>query len=167
MTFYDGSREIEREFFNILDLMRKFRSLLDQNPAWIRASANAFDLYDLIIEQIETLIFYISEDHTRKPGENPEIRFSMTEIDSLGNPKSFRIKHPSLLAGRSDEEVTHLRLIVEELISLRDSQFVKIVQRKHLSEQTARPLPMKGRKRSKRSKRKKKRWFYIKNQRGL
>lgn len=106
----------------ILKFMRLLRQTLEKHPELLRASLSAVSLYDLILEQVDTLRFFVKEPHWRQGPENPEIIFDLEKADVLGNPSSYRIRKKASIVAPAPSELTGLFNIEKALILLKKNR---------------------------------------------
>jgi hypothetical protein len=120
-------------------------------------SLSAEEVYNLAIEAIETVYFFVKEEHFRTQKENPEIRFSLDKVDSLYNPVSYKVRKRNVLVSPSPKELDDLLKIQEAMILLKKNRSYRPLE--------SFQLPMKGkRKKPKRNSKRKqrKKYFYVK-----
>lgn len=107
-----------RTLKDVLSLSEKLIALTESNPVAIRVSVSAKEIYDLVQEQLDLLLFLISEDHFRSQKKNPGIRVDLNKVDELGNTLHKVVVYPHRLTKMVDEEVAWIFLIKEILTKL-------------------------------------------------
>ena len=146
-------------WLDILDHLRQIERLMaeHQSPG---LAVTAFEVYDIAIEFIDVILQVVSSEHFRNPRKNPGVKFIRDQTDIRGNDLYIKIRYPRYLAGPDATEINQLRLIQQNLISLRRNRSPTRTSKRN-PEIPKRSLMKRKRKRSSRSRRRRnaRRWY--------
>jgi hypothetical protein len=144
-----------RQLSDLLSLVHHIRDIMDQKQPVARLSISAHEVYQMVEEVLDLLIFLISGTHYRVPQKNPGVKAALhpeeRRFEGISNPM-IRVKYPRYLTDAVPEEVKGLQEIMQDLITLD--------RNRRLLRASPRRLPLQKEKASE-GRRRKRRGFFI------
>jgi len=142
-----------RTLATICELSSKLLAIEVSHPIAVTAAVSARDLYEIILELFDHLIFLVGHEHYRTQKKNPGIKVDLDKVDELGNTLHQIVVYPHRLSAPSSEEVHDLLLLKKKTMAVYHGQRVQFPS----SGQTEKDAPVHDKLRTSRNRRRRSR----------